>query len=158
MISEYVDVIVMAETKLDDTFPKSQFSLPGFKAPIRLDHTAFSGGLLILINERITFKKLNAITAPGDIQAVPIELNINHSKWLLLPIYKPPCQNEAYFLDKIQKVVDFCAKSVQNLLLFGDFNMDTTNYTLSSFIDSNDLYSMIRTQPALNPNREDVLT
>ena len=53
--------------------------------------------------------------------------------------------NEAYFLDEIQKVVDFWAKSVQNLLLFGDFDMDTTNYTLSSFIDSNDLYSMIRT-------------
>ena len=46
MISEYVDVIVIAETKLDDTFPKSQVSLPGLKAPIRLDHTAFSGGLL----------------------------------------------------------------------------------------------------------------
>ena len=32
MISEYVDVIVIAQTKLDDTFPKSKFSLPGFKA------------------------------------------------------------------------------------------------------------------------------
>ena len=145
MISEYVDVIVLAETKLDDTFPKNQFSLPGFKAPIRLDRTLNSGGLLVLINEKITSKQIKTITVPGDIQAVPIELNINNSRWLLLPIYKPPCQNEAYFLDEIQKVVDFCAKSVQNLLLFGDFNMDTTNNTLSSFIDSNGLFSMIRT-------------
>ena len=145
MISECVDVIVIAETKLDDTFPKNQFSLPGFKAPIRLDRTTNSGGLLVLINEKITSKQIKTITVPGDIQAVPIELNINNSKWLLLPIYKPPCQNEAYFLDEIQKVVDFCAKSAQNLLLFGDFNMDTTNNMLSSFIDSNGLFSMIRT-------------
>ena len=109
------------------------------KAPIRLDHTAFTGGLLVLISERITSKKINAITVPGDIQTVPIKLNINNSKLLPLPTYKPPCQNEAYFLDEIQDV-DFCAKSVQNLRIFGDFNMDTTNDTLSSFIDSNDLY------------------
>ena len=144
MISEYVDVIVLAETKLDDTFPKNQFSLPGFKEPIRLDRTSNSGVLLVLINEKITSKQIKTITVPGDIQAVPIELNINNSKWLLLPIYKPPCQSEAYFLDEIQKVVDFCAKSVQNLL-FGDFNMDTTNNTLLSFIDSNCLFTMIRT-------------
>ena len=109
MISEYVDAIVIAETKLDDTFPNSQFSLPGFKAPIRLDCTAFFGGLLVLISERITSKNSNARTVPRDIQAVPIELNINNSKWLFLPTYKPPYQKETYLLDKIQKVVDFYA-------------------------------------------------
>ena len=60
-------------------------------------------------------------------------------------MYKPPYQNEANFLEEIQKVVDFGVESVQNLPLSGDFNMDTTNYTLSSFIDGNDLYSMIIT-------------
>ena len=158
MIPEYVDVIVLAETKLDDTFPKNQFSLPGFKAPIRLDSTANSGGLLVLINEKITSKQIKAITVPSNIQAVPMELNIKNSKWLLLPIDKPPCQNEAYFLDEIQTVVDFCAKSVQNLLLFGDFNMDTTNNTLSSFIDSNGLFSMIRTPACFKSTHDFMLT
>ena len=68
------------------TLPKNQFSLPGFKAAIRLDRTLNSGGLLVLINEKITSQQIKTITIPGDIQAVPIELNINNSKWLLLPI------------------------------------------------------------------------
>ena len=44
-------------------------------------------------------------------------MSIGKSRWLLLSIYKPPCQNDAYFLGEIQNFVDFCAKSVQNLLL-----------------------------------------
>ena len=40
LIANYVDVIIFAETKLDSTFPKNQFSLPGFKALIRVDCSA----------------------------------------------------------------------------------------------------------------------
>ena len=42
LIANYVDIIILAETKLDSTFPKNQFSLLGFKAPIRVDCSANS--------------------------------------------------------------------------------------------------------------------
>ena len=100
--------------------------------------------LALFIFSECTFRTVDSVVQ-FYFTNTDIELKISNSKWLLSPIYKPPCQKEAYFLDEIQKVVDFCAKSVQNLLLFGDFNMDTTNNTLSSFIDSNGLFSMIRT-------------
>ena len=36
-ISGNVDVMVISETKLDDSFPESQFKIPGYSSPFRLD-------------------------------------------------------------------------------------------------------------------------
>ena len=36
-ISGNVDVMVISETKLDDSFPESQFKIPGYSSRFRLD-------------------------------------------------------------------------------------------------------------------------
>ena len=48
MVSGYFDVRIVAETKLDDSFPKDQFCIDGFSIPYRLDRNTNGGGLLIL--------------------------------------------------------------------------------------------------------------
>ena len=37
IVPEYIDILVITETKLDDTFPNVQFLVPGFSKPFRLD-------------------------------------------------------------------------------------------------------------------------
>ena len=37
IVPEYIDILVITETKLDDTFPNVQFLVPGFSKPLRLD-------------------------------------------------------------------------------------------------------------------------
>ena len=102
LASQYLDVIIIAETKLDDTFPTCQFHIPGFKNPYRLDVTSNSGGLLVYVNEQIISRELKNLTLPKDIQAIQIELNFRKRKWLLLPLYRPPDQDEAYFVEQLQ--------------------------------------------------------
>ena len=77
--------------------------------------------------------------------SLPIELNLRKCKWLLLPIYRPPFQNENHFVSQIQRIIDGYIKTIPNLLIFGDFNLDTSNAKLSSLIENNGLYSMIKT-------------
>ena len=103
LIKDNVDVLVFAETILDGSFQDAQFSIPGFKKPYRLDISGNSGGMLVFVNESIPSRKLDGITLPSDIQAIPIELNLRKTKWLLLPIYRPPCQNEYVFHDHIER-------------------------------------------------------
>ena len=145
LASQYLDVIIIAETKLDDTFPNSQFHIPGFKTPYRLDVTSKSGGLLVYVNEQIISRELKNLSLPKDIQAIPIELNFRKSKWLLLPLYRPPDQDEAYFVEQLQRISDFYNKSSQQLLVIGDFNMITSNPILSSYIENNGMYSLLKT-------------
>ena len=94
-------------------------------------------------------KKLDSITLPSNIQAVPIELNLRETKWFLLPIYRPPCQNEYVFHDHIERVIDFYSKSIDNVLIFGDFNMETTRPVMTDFLENHNLCCMIKTSTCL---------
>ena len=52
-VLKYVDVLVVTETKLDDTFLTSQFLVTGFSVPYRLDRNRNGGGIIIFIRDDI---------------------------------------------------------------------------------------------------------
>ena len=52
-----LDILMISETKIDDTFPDSQFLIEGFSVPYRLDRTAKGGGILLYIREYIVSKR-----------------------------------------------------------------------------------------------------
>ena len=45
-INNNVDILVISETKIDDTFPGTQFLIKVFSVSYRLDRTATGGGIL----------------------------------------------------------------------------------------------------------------
>ena len=65
LIQDNVDILVITETKLDDTFTSTQFYMEGFKTPIRLDRNSFGGGIVIYIRENIPSKHFGTITRGG---------------------------------------------------------------------------------------------
>ena len=46
VILKNVDILVITETKLDDTFPLGQFYVDGFTMPYRLDRNRNGGGVI----------------------------------------------------------------------------------------------------------------
>ena len=52
-ITKYVDILLLSETKLDDSFPTAQFSLNGFCKPYRLDRSSNGGGILLYVRDDI---------------------------------------------------------------------------------------------------------
>ena len=60
-----IDVLLISETKLDASFPSSQFILDGFTPPYRLNRTQHGGGIMRFIWESIPSKLLNADTSFG---------------------------------------------------------------------------------------------
>ena len=57
-INNNLDILMISETKIDDTFPDSQFLIEGFSVPYRLDRTAKEGGILLYIREDIPSKRI----------------------------------------------------------------------------------------------------
>ena len=47
LVFEHVDILIVAETKLDTSFPTAQFSMPSFHKLFKLDVTTNSEGLLV---------------------------------------------------------------------------------------------------------------
>ena len=51
--SQSLDILMIAETKIDATFPTRQFAIEGFATPFRLDRNANGGGLLVYVRSDI---------------------------------------------------------------------------------------------------------
>ena len=66
LISENVDILIVAETKLDSSFPTAQFLIPGFHHPFWLDLNKQSGGLLVYVKGSIPARVLTHFSTPAD--------------------------------------------------------------------------------------------
>ena len=144
LISKNVDILSVAETKLDASFPNSQFLIPGFHEPMRLDITSKRGGMLVYIKSSLPSKILSNFKLPENIQAIPFELNLRKEKWLFVSIYKPPLQSNSHFLDTLNDLLDFYSDIFDNKVVFGDFNLEPTNPVMINFMDSQDFTNLIR--------------
>ena len=69
MLSELLDVLMITETKLDDSFPEQQFHIKSFNKPFRLDRNRHGGGLLYVHNT-INAVLLKGYVFPDNIKAL----------------------------------------------------------------------------------------
>ena len=50
-----IDILLISETKLDDTCPLSNFKIPVFSNLFRRDRSSYGGGILFYIREDILY-------------------------------------------------------------------------------------------------------
>ena len=55
LVKNSLDVFMISETKLDETFPEGQFLMDGFTPPYRMDRNTNGGGIALYIREDIPF-------------------------------------------------------------------------------------------------------
>ena len=106
VINGNIDILLVVETKLDATFPESQFVIEGYSAPYRLDRNRNGGGILIYVREDIPCKKLSKHNFPDDIEGLFIEINLRKTKWLIFGSYHPPSQSDQYYFDNVGQALD----------------------------------------------------
>ena len=51
-----VDILMISETKIDESFPLGQFKVNGFNAPFRLDRNINGGGIMLFVREDMPAK------------------------------------------------------------------------------------------------------
>ena len=49
--SKHLDILLISETKIDESFPSAQFLLDRFSRPYRLDHCANGGAILLYVRD-----------------------------------------------------------------------------------------------------------
>ena len=76
ILSNSLDVITIAETKIDDTFPTSQFVIEDYMKPFRYDRGRYGGGLLVYVKEGLPAKQLYTYKFPNNIEVRVVEHNL----------------------------------------------------------------------------------
>ena len=84
VIRNKIDILLISEKKLDDTFPLRKFILEGFTPPYRLDRTEHGGGLMLFFRKVIPSILLPNINPSGNIENIFVEINLRSRKFRLL--------------------------------------------------------------------------
>ena len=134
-----LDVLVITETKLDNTFPEKQFYIPGYKKPFRKDRNKNGGGVMIYVREDIPSDILVKHSIEENIEAIFVEINLRKNKLLLVGTYhstnaKYGTTDEEYF-KQIGLALDVYSSTYDKFLLAGDFNVKEENDTLDEFLE-----------------------
>ena len=142
MVKKNVDILMISETKLDDSFPTAQFLLHGFNAPYRRDRNSKGGGILLHIREDIPSGLLNS-RFKTDIETISVEINLRKRKWFLNCSYNPHKNLISNHLECLNRIMDAFSKNYDNVIFLGDFNTSINDNAMKSFCSLNDLTSLI---------------
>ena len=102
IIKNEIDILMISETKIDNSFPISQFTMTGYSIPFRLDRTSHGGGMLLFVTEDIPCKIIKTDCNAG-FEGILVEISLRKKKWLLCCSYNPHKSNIANHLKKICK-------------------------------------------------------
>ena len=95
------------------------------------------------------------------IEALFLEINLRHTKWLFCGCYHPPSQNDAYFYQNLSNCLDLFFEKYTNFFLASDFNSEETETVLSEFLNSHDAKNMVKEKTCFksikNPTCADLL-
>ena len=138
------DILLISETKLDDSFPAIQFCIEGFTAPYRLDRNKNGGGIILYIREDIPSKYLSEYKMKDGIENMFIEINLRSKKWLISGSYNPHLSNIKDHLVEIKNGLEFYSSKYENFIVLGDFNAEMENIHLSDFCALFNLKNLVK--------------
>ena len=139
-----LDVLMLAETKIDSTFPPGQFAIEGFANPFRLDRNANGGGLLVYVRSDAPSHQLNSLKFSDDIECISFETNLRKKKWVLFSAYRPPTQSQEILFENLGRALDHYSENYENFMFIGDFNMAETEEQLKNFLDLYSLKNLVK--------------
>ena len=161
IISGKIDILVITESKLDDTFPDNQFLIDGFPLPYRIARDSNGGGILIFVREDLPCRVLKSHVKPDNFDGIVLEINLRKDKWLLFGGYNPHKGNIQTFLMQLTPILDHYLCSYDNYLVIGDFNSEPDGEAMEEFCNNYNLTNLIKEPTCfknpLNPSSIDLM-
>jgi exonuclease III len=160
-----VDLICIAETKLDASTPDRQIEAEQYRL-FRADRDSNGGGLVVHVRSDLPCRQRQDIKTQG-VESIAIEIRLDKDKWLFLNYYRPPNVANNVFTQNMTTCLDKLSGDYDRLVIIGDLNYDlsasdgTKNRTLTDICDIYDLKNLIKNPTCFknpqNPSLVDVI-
>ena len=164
--------MTIQETKIDSTFPSSQFHVEGFNF-YRRDRVKGGGGILVYIRDNIAAsrKKLRG----KCVESMLFDMKIGQRQFAYITAYKPPSVDNNTFKRELCDLLDEVNSLSDNVIFTGDLNSDILHpldnhkegqclqdnhkegQCLLDMCDIYDLDSLINVPTRISKNRESCL-
>ena len=87
---------------------------------------------------------LTKFKVSNNIEIIPFELNLRNDKWLFVSLYKSPLQTNRYFVSILGDLLVFYSNQYDNKVVIEDFDLEPSNPSLLSFMDSQNFVSLMK--------------
>ena len=118
---EAFDILCIQETKIDRSFPDSQFAIKGY-IMYRRDRKKGGGGIVVYIRKSLPSYRLK--TKTKEMEAILVDFQVGQQHFSLLCGYKPPSVNNNTFTDEMYTLLDAAISNRPNMICLGDLNCD----------------------------------
>ena len=137
------DILGLSETKLDHTFPDTQFHISGYRL-FRKDRNCNGGGLLTYIRSDIPCRRIYTLEKTSKVETIVIEVQPNkRNKLLLIMTYNPPKNSKQIFIEEVSSLLDSAYDTYSKVWIMGDMNFDQLDPTKSEGVKHIcDLYNL----------------
>ena len=142
MVKGFVDIFLISESKLDDSFPEGQFIIDGYHAPFTFDRHGNAGGLLLYVREDIRAKVLHSDFPAAE--SFSAEIILHKKRWLINCSYNPLRNNICRHLEVVSKTLYSYYSKFENVIFLGDFNAGVLETPMTSFCESYNLKSIVK--------------
>ena len=122
------DILAISETKLDKTYPDSQFAIQGFRM-CRSDRNINDGGLMIFVRSDLCFtltKELgdqNGIdTSNFRTEHIILKVKVAKSWLTVMAIYRPPSIPTSQWKIEMSRLFEVVTTFSNDVICVGDFN------------------------------------
>ena len=93
---------------------------------------------MFYVNENLLCKSLTT-ELDNLTDTIFLEVNVQSSKWQFVGCYKPPSQNEEFFISNLSKTINVYSTKYDNILLMGDLNLTIENKHLEELLSLFDI-------------------
>ena len=142
IIKGKLDILMISETKIDESFPLGQFQIDGYVC-YRKDRNDKGGGIILFVREDIP-SKLLPFDSGIDMEHMFVEINLRKKKWLISCSYNPHTKFIEQHLCHLGKGLDSLSSKFENFILLGDFNAEVTNSFMANFCETYNVSSLIK--------------
>ena len=137
-----VDVLMISETKIDDSFPMANFLIDGFSQPYRIDRNSSGGGIMLYVREDIPSNLLKVESLP--IEDFYVELKLRSENWLINCSYNPNRNVISNHIGTLSDFLDFHSSTYNNIIILGDFNVGVEEPHMKTFGENYNLQNLIK--------------
>ncbi len=158
-----LDVLIIQETKIDDSFPDNQFYVNMYKL-YRQDFRNNEGGIMMYIRNDIPQFRRPDIEAysfnndNGRIEILAVECKVNKEKWIFVSIYKQPKVKTNILSTCIDNIMLHVKSNDYNVVILGDMNENILNskQAFLECLDVNGLTNLVK-DPTCNKGKPSLI-
>ena len=127
-----INVLILTESKLDQTIPNNLITIPGYHEPLRRDREIngrHGGGVLVYVAENLVFKHKVELQSEY-FEHIWVDVKVRNKTFAINALYRPPNQTAAdhelflntaqYLLDKLDNYTSATNKIIASDLNFGN--------------------------------------